>query len=84
MENLNPKSPIYSLNKKTYSSQFYTRGLIKLIDKEKLKYLIKSGATFYIRITKDTWEKLDPNIKNRLELFKGNSKAGIYQSLLSK
>ncbi|OUW35014.1 MAG: hypothetical protein CBD39_02360 [Flavobacteriaceae bacterium TMED179] len=84
LENLNPKSPIYSLNKKTYSSQFYTRGLIKLIDKEKLKYLIKSGATFYIRITKDTWEKLDPNIKNRLELFKGNSKAGIYQSLLSK
>ena len=84
LENLNPESPIYSLNKKTYSSQFYTKGLIRLIDKEKLKYLIKSGDSFYIRISKDKWEKLNPNIKNRLELFKGNSKGGIYQSLLSK
>ena len=79
LKNINPKIPIYSLDQKSYSSQFYTNGLIKIIDQEKLENLITKGSKFYIRITNNRWRNLSPGLRSGLELVNKNKKVGVYQ-----
>ena len=79
LKNINPKVPIYSLDQKSYSSQFYTNGLIKIIDQEKLENLITKGSKFYIRITNNRWRNLSPGLRSGLELVNKNKKVGVYQ-----
>ena len=79
LKNINPKLPIYSLDQKSYSSQFYTNGLIKIIDQEKLENLIIKGSKFYIRIANNRWRNLSPSLRSDLELVNKNKKVGVYQ-----
>ena len=79
LKNINPKLPIYSLDQKSYSSQFYTNGLIKIIDQEKLENLIIKGSKFYIRIDNNRWRNLSPSLRSDLELVNKNKKVGVYQ-----
>jgi 4-amino-4-deoxy-L-arabinose transferase-like glycosyltransferase len=82
LKNINHKLPIYSLDQKSYSSQFYTNGLIKIINEEKLEKLIIKGSKFYIRITNNRWRNLPPGVRNGLVVIDKNKKAGIYQYYL--
>ncbi len=79
LKNLDSNLPIYSLEQKSYSSQFYTTGLIKVVDQEKLKKLVTSNSEFYIRISNKRWVSLSLSVRNKLEIINNNSKAGIYQ-----
>tara|TARA_B100001093_G_scaffold362476_1_gene347220 strand:+ start:311 stop:1705 length:1395 start_codon:yes stop_codon:yes gene_type:complete len=79
LKNLDSNLPIYSLEQKSYSSQFYTSGLIKVIDQEKLKKLVTQNSKFYLRISNKRWLNLSLNLRNKLEIISNNNKAGIYQ-----
>ena len=79
LKNINHKLPIYSLEGKSYSSQFYTKGLIRVINQKTLEELTKTDSKFYIRITNIKWRKLSPRLKNELEIVSKNSKVGIYK-----
>ena len=79
LKNLDSNLPIYSLEQKSYSSQFYTTGLIKVVDQEKLKKLVTKDSKFYIRISNKRWVSLSLSVRNKLEIINNNSKAGIYQ-----
>ena len=70
------------MDQKSYSSQFYTNGLIKIINEEKLEKLIIKGSKFYIRITNNRWRNLPPGVRNGLVIIDKNKKAGIYQYYL--
>ncbi len=79
LKNLDSNLPIYSLEQKSYSSQFYTTGLIKVVDQEKLKKLVTKNSKFYIRISNKRWLNLSLSLRNKLEIIGNNNKAGIYQ-----
>ena len=79
LKNLDNNLPIYSLEQKSYSSQFYTTGLIKVVDQEKLKKLVTKNSKFYIRISNKRWLNLSLSLRNKLEIIGNNNKAGIYQ-----
>ena len=65
LENLNPQAPLYSLDQKSYSSQFYTQGRVQAIDQNQLVQLIQQRATGYIRITHKRWKTLPKELKNK-------------------
>ncbi len=79
LKNLNNQLPIYSLEQKSYSSQFYTKGLIKVIEQKELKTFTDNDSEFYIRITNDKWKNLSPSIKSKLEVVNKNNRVGIYR-----
>jgi 4-amino-4-deoxy-L-arabinose transferase-like glycosyltransferase len=70
--------PIYALQKKTYSSQFYSQGKIKIVDTLGLKKMIDSNTQFKIIIDHRTLENISPKIKNRLNKKIEHKKRGIY------
>ena len=78
LEELNPLIPIYSLDQKTYSSQFYTQGRIKVIDKPQLEELIRKKSAFYICITNGKKETLSADLMTSLELLKQQKKSMLY------
>ena len=79
LKNLDSNLPIYSLEKKSYSSQFYTSGLIKVIDQEKFEKLLTKDTKFYIKISNKRWRSLSQSFRNKLEIINNNRKAGVYQ-----
>ena len=70
--------PIYALQKKTYSSQFYSQGKIKIVDTLGLKKMIDSNTQFKIIIDHRTLENISSEIKNRLNKKIEHKKRGIY------
>lgn len=68
----------YHYNKKSYSSQFYTNGKVKTIDKNKLKIEVTNKETFYLIISKSDVESLGSAISEKLRLLDSNSKKSIY------
>ncbi len=79
LKNLDNNLPIYSLEQKSYSSQFYTKGRIEVIDQEKFENLVTKDSKFYISISNNRWVSLSLSLKNKLEIINNNRKTGIYQ-----
>ena len=76
--NLRPEVPVYSLDQKSYSSQFYTKGKIQTIDLNFLTQLIQKKPLAYIRITNKRWNSLPLEIRTQLYKFRENRKTSIY------
>ncbi len=51
-------NPVYSLDEKSYSSQFYSKGKIKQINNLQLDSLLKTKQQFSVFIKKDRWAGL--------------------------
>ena len=79
LENLDNNLPIYSLEQKSYSSQFYTKGRIEVIDQEKFENLVTKDSKFYISISNNRWVSLSLSLRNKLEIINNNRKTGVYQ-----
>lgn len=69
------KQEVYALNKKSYSSQFYTQGNIQIITAEALK---KRKDTLSILITNKNHSKLDAALKSRLTRLDSTAKKAMY------
>ena len=78
LENLNPQAPLYSLDQKSYSSQFYTQGKVQTIDQNQLVQLIQQRATGYIRITHKRWKTLPNELKTSLKEMGQHRKTAVY------
>ena len=79
IEQANPALDIFSLDQKSYSSQFYTNGNIKQIDTAYLGQLLKIEKDFYLILLNKQWRELKTPYKNQLDLIDCNSKKGLYQ-----
>ena len=79
IEQANPATTIFSLDQKSYSSQFYTAGKIKQIDTAYLRQVSETDIAFYLILLNKQWEQLKSPYKNQLELIDSNSKKGLYQ-----
>ena len=79
LEQADPALDIFSLDQKSYSSQFYTKGNIKRIDTAYLVQLLNTDKAFYLILLNKQWEELKTPHKNQLELIDSNSKKGLYQ-----
>ena len=79
LKTLDNNLPIYSLEQKSYSSQFYTKGRIEVIDQKKFENLVTKDSKFYISISNNRWVSLSLSLRNKLEIINNNKKKGIYQ-----
>ena len=70
--------PVFALNNKTYSSQFYSKGKILVIDTLSLKKMIASKTPFNIIIEHRVFKRLSPEIKKGLYKNSENKKRGMY------
>jgi 4-amino-4-deoxy-L-arabinose transferase-like glycosyltransferase len=75
-----PKTTIYSLDHKSYSSQFYTEGKIELTDTLQLKERLQNHMPFFILIEHRQWETLSDSIKDQLSIVAQHSKRGLYNT----
>jgi hypothetical protein len=75
---MEPRIPVFSLDRKTYSSQFYTQGKIKVIEHSKLEEKLLSKNTFYILLNTKQWEIINDRSKLKLQSIDSNKKRGIY------
>jgi hypothetical protein len=78
LENLDRDLPVYSLDQKSYSSQFYTQGKIQTIDQNQLVQLIQQRASGYIRITHKRWKTLPYQLKTSLKEMDQHQKTAMY------
>ena len=69
------KQEVFTLNKKSYSSQFYTQGNIQIITAEILK---KRKDTLSILISNKHHSKLDAALKSRLTRLDSTAKKAMY------
>ena len=70
---------LYSLNEKTYSSQFYSKGKSTLITPEELNQKMTQGTSFYLIAEHKFYRDLPKNIKEKLALVNQTQKRGLYQ-----
>jgi len=72
---------IYAWKFKSYSSQFYTNGNIKVIDtKEDLTLLIEQGKEFYLLSRDSHFKSMPLKIKNQLQFMAKNRKSKLYKT----
>ena len=71
---------IYAWKSKSYSSQFYTKGSIKLLEtKEVLELLINKGNHFYL-LSKDSQQGSIPiEVKEQLIFIGKNKKSQLFE-----
>lgn len=74
-----PNSKVYALDYKSYSSQYYTEGKIKIIDTLELKELLENKESFSILIENRQWDTLSKTIKKLLSIEAKHSKRGIFR-----
>ena len=80
---LNPvvdTSELYSFPFKSYSSQFYSKGKIKIINSDRLKKMIEDSTSFSVIIKKRQLEDLSSELMSKLKLIIERRKDGLYQS----
>lgn len=79
IHSLDQTSTIFVLDQKSYSSQFYTQGKVKVIEIDQLKSAVNSQKTFYILLSNKQFEQLDDTIVSKLYQLDSNKKRGVYQ-----
>ena len=72
--------PLFSLNEKSYSSQFYSQGSIEVLNIKQFESLYKKKAIFFIIINNKDFEELK-NTEN-LYLIEKNEKKGLYKTFI--
>ena len=73
--------PLFSLNEKSYSSQFYSQGSIKVLNVKQFESLQKTRGDFFIIINNKDFKDLK-NTEN-LYLIENNEKKGLYKTLIN-
>jgi len=73
--------PLYALEKKTYSSQFYSQGKIKVLPLDTFIIATQKPSGFSILATHKDWMKIPDSIQKQFRLLGKNKKRGIYQRI---
>lgn len=79
IHSLDQTTTIFVLDQKSYSSQFYTQGKVKVIEIDQLKSAVNSQKTFNILLSNKQFEQLDDTIVSKLYRLDSNKKRGVYQ-----
>ncbi len=72
-------SELYAFPFKSYSSQFYSKGKIKIITPYALEKMVEDSTSFSIIIKKRQLEDLSSNVISKLKLLMDRRKDGLYQ-----
>ncbi len=72
-------SELYALSFKSYSSQFYSKGKIKVITADALEKMVEDSTSFSIIIQKTHLEKFTPELMKKLNPLIERKKDGLYQ-----
>jgi len=72
-------SRLYTFPSKSYSSQFYSEGKIKIITPDTLEKMVGDSVGFSIIIKNRLLEDLSPEVVNKLKLLVNRRKDGLYQ-----
>jgi len=70
--------PLYTLDFKSYSSQFYTGGKIKQINALQLDSLLQSKQLFSVLIEKELWPALPALETKKIVLIQENKRKGLF------
>lgn len=71
--------PIFTLNEKSYSSQFYSNGKIKRLKEDQIDSLMKSENTFYLIVKDKDFKNLDHSQKEMLKPVIKTKSKGCYR-----
>lgn len=74
----NTDSNLFYLGKKSYSSQFYSEGMIKSISSEELQKKVDQGESFKIIISNKTMEELEIKGFDKFKILSFNKKRKLY------
>lgn len=72
-------SRLYAFPFKSYSSQFYSKGKINVIETNVLEKMVEESASFSIIIKNRQFEDLSPEVMSQLKLIIERRKDGLYQ-----
>ena len=72
-------SELYAFPFKSYSSQFYSKGKIKIITPDTLAKMVEDSTSFSIIIKKRQLEDLPSEVMSKLKLLRERRKDGLYQ-----
>ena len=72
-------SKLYAFPFKSYSSQFYSQGKIKVIPLDRLEKMVEDTIDFSIIIKKTGLKDLSPKVVNKLNPVMKRGKDGLYQ-----
>jgi 4-amino-4-deoxy-L-arabinose transferase-like glycosyltransferase len=72
-------SELYAFPFKSYSSQFYSKGKIKIITPDALEKMVEDSTSFCIIIKKRQLEDLPSEVMSKLKLLRERRKDGLYQ-----
>ena len=78
IESIDTELPLYALKQKTYSSQFYSKGKIEIINQQTLEKYIFKRDTFNILISHHYWKNLPEELKSVLKSCSKHKKTGLY------
>mgnify|MGYP000203109483 CR=1 FL=1 len=81
IEKVDSNEPLFSLNEKSYSSQFYSQGSIQVLNIEQFESLHKTKGDFFIIINNKDFDELK-NTEN-LYLIEKNEKKGLYKTFIN-
>ncbi len=81
IEKVDSNAPLFSLNEKSYSSQFYSQGSIEVLSIKQFESLKKKKGVFFIIINNKDFEELK-NTEN-LYLIEKNEKKGLYKTFIN-
>ena len=81
IEKVDSHEPLFSLNEKSYSSQFYSQGSIQVLNIEQFESLHKTKDDFFIIINNKDFDELK-NTEN-LYLIEKNEKKGLYKTFIN-
>jgi 4-amino-4-deoxy-L-arabinose transferase-like glycosyltransferase len=72
-------SKLFAFPSKSYSSQFYSNGKIKVISPNALEKMIEDSTSFSVIIKKRQLEDLSPEVVSKLKLLIERTNDGLYQ-----
>jgi 4-amino-4-deoxy-L-arabinose transferase-like glycosyltransferase len=72
-------SKLFAFPFKSYSSQFYSNGKIKVISPNTLEKMIEDSTSFSVIIKKRQLEYLSPEVTSKLKLLLERTNDGLYQ-----
>ena len=81
IEKVDSNEPLFSLNEKSYSSQFYSQGSIQVLNIQQFESLHKTKGDFFIIINNKDFDELK-NTEN-LYLIEKNEKKGLYKTFIN-
>lgn len=76
-----PTSPIFSLVEKTYSSQFYSKGKVIVLNYEELNEKLSKDRPFYLIADHVYYDTLPQPIKKEFTKIKYTQKRGLYERI---